>query len=108
MNTDTIVKKPRTKKSVPVVETPVVAPVPIPVVEPVKVKRTKKVKVDEPVVLPPVVVPPVIKVKTKRVPSQYNIFVKEHMAKDEIKALEPKSRFAAISALYKTSKAVKA
>lgn len=106
MNTDTIVKKPRTKKSVPVVETPVSAPVPV--AEPVKVKRTKKVKVDEPVVLPPVVVAPVVKIKAKRVPSQYNIFVKEHMAKDEIKALDPKVRFAAISALYKSSKPVKA
>lgn len=44
------------------------------------------------------------KIKTKRLPSKYNLFVKEHMQKDEVKKLAPKERFSHISKLYKDSK----
>ncbi len=44
------------------------------------------------------------KIKTKRLPSKYNLFVKEHMQTDEVKKLASKERFAHISKLYKDSK----
>lgn len=44
------------------------------------------------------------KIKTKRLPSKYNLFVKEHMQTDEVKKLAPKERFSHISKLYKDSK----
>jgi hypothetical protein len=44
------------------------------------------------------------KIRKPRAPSAYNLFVKEHMMKDEIKSLPPKMRFTKISELYKKEK----
>ena len=42
--------------------------------------------------------------RKKRVPSKYNLFVREQMTKQSIKDLPPKQRFAQVSKLWKESK----
>ena len=42
--------------------------------------------------------------RKKRVPSKYNLFVREQMTKQSIKDLPPKQRFSAVSKAWKESK----
>ena len=100
-----IVKKVRAPKKAKVPE-PIV--IPEPVVRPLVAQsgEVKKVKKSKKVVVVPT--PVATAVKAKRVPSAYNLFVKEHMLKDDIKGLPSKERFSAISKLYQASKTVSA
>ena len=102
-----IVKKVRAPKKAKVPE-PIV--IPEPVVRPLVAQsgEVKKVKKSKKVVVVPTPVATATVVKAKRVPSAYNLFVKEHMLKDDIKGLPSKERFSAISKLYQASKTVSA
>lgn len=75
-----------------------------------KSKKSKGVvkKSPEPECATPAPVEGVVKKKRTRAPTDYNAFVKLHMAKPEIKALPANARFRAVADLYKATKAVKA
>jgi hypothetical protein len=101
------VKKVSRKKATKVVEKEPEAP---PAVVPKKTRKPRARLVIQEEEVEERVASPVAKApktpKAKRAPSAYNLWVKTHMAKDEIKALPPRERFAKISALYKASKEV--
>ena len=73
----------------------------------VRAKRVYKKRVKK--VIEEQTEPKVDEVKTslerkKRVPSKYNLFVREYMTKQSIKDLPPKQRFSAVSKAWKESK----
>jgi hypothetical protein len=93
--------KSRTKKSVVYsAPEPDSVSVPTPIVQ-VKPKKTKK-SVPVETVAPVAPVSPVV--KAKRTPSAYNLFVKEALQREEVKALPPRERFGKISEIYKSTK----
>lgn len=90
-----------------------------PVVKPVKVKKTRVKKASvKPVVsqsddelvkvkktkTKEINIPVVVDIKKKRAPSAYNLFIQEKMKDEDVKAMEPKLRFAHISKIYKARK----